>query len=381
VIQTSTELAYVVPKLLKWAREQSGFTIEQAAASLLNPAKLERVENGEDNLTFHQLIKLANKYRRPPAFFYLDEPPEEEILPDFRTLGSSPVQFSPLLRDQIEKIKEKRDLAIKYKEYDVDYDYEWIASISIDMEPELAAEVIIKLLGLDVSERRVWKDEYNAFNSWKEKIEDIGILIFQILDIKIQEMRGFSIPEIPYPVIAINRSDRPLGKIFTLVHELCHIMLKQGGICTSNNEDEEHFKIEQFCNAVAGAVLVPKNMLLAAKIVKSHYGGISWSDDELKALKKYFWASYEVILRRLLIANKTTQEFYQTKINSLSKLPPKTEGGPESVYERILRTQPRSFLNIVLGAMHDGHITMADLSYYLGMSLKHLPNLEKKLTG
>ena len=231
------------------------------------------------------------------------------------------------------------------------------------------------------NQRTLWKNEHDALNGWKAILEALGILVFQILDVSVQEMRGFSIPEIPYPTIALNRSDSPLGRIFTLVHELCHIMLKQGGICTSTTEDEPHFKIERFCNAVAGALLVPKNELIHADIITNHGFNPSWSDRELIALKKKFWASQEVILRRLLEMNKTTKEFYRLKREAVQNLPLKSEGGPERVYERVLRTHSRSFINILLTAMREGQITLVDVSYYLDMSLKHLPGLEQKFAG
>ncbi|GAI87575.1 unnamed protein product [marine sediment metagenome] len=122
--------AYINPKMLKLAREQSGFTIEKAAKSYLRPEKLRRAEEGEIKLTFKQFLQLARKYRRPPAFFYLDEPPKEKLINDFRTLGPKEVKFSPLLRDQIKIIKEKRALAVKFQDYDNKHIF-WIPILNI----------------------------------------------------------------------------------------------------------------------------------------------------------------------------------------------------------------------------------------------------------
>jgi len=75
----NSQLAFINPEILKLAREQCGYTIEQAAKSYLTPRKLERVERGDEHLTFKQFLKLANRYKRPLAFFYLIEPLKEEI--------------------------------------------------------------------------------------------------------------------------------------------------------------------------------------------------------------------------------------------------------------------------------------------------------------
>ncbi|MHA1784476.1 MAG: ImmA/IrrE family metallo-endopeptidase [Candidatus Helarchaeota archaeon] len=377
------QLAYINPKILKWAREQSGLTLKEVVGRYFSPIKLRKAENGQVKLTFNQLRILARKYRRPLSFFYLKNPPNEEnLIDDFRTLNSKKVKFTSLLREQIMKIREKRELAISFQKYDKIYDYSWINLISIDDDPEKAAKEILNFLNLKIEDRTKWKNDYDAFYGWKKVIEEKGVLIFQISKIAITEMRGFSISDIPYPTIVINRSDTPLGRLFTIIHEFCHIMLKKGGICSITNDENNHSKVETFCNAVAGAVLVPNNILINTETVKEHKTGEIWSSDELISLKKYFWVSQEVILRRLLKNNMTTKKFYQKMRNYWSKLTKKeSTGGIEKQYNKVLRINSRSFIEIVLNAMYDKQINLVDVSYYLDMSLKHLNDLETSLEG
>ncbi len=116
-------------------------------------------------------------------------------------------------------------------------------------------------------------------------------MIFQILVINVEEMRGFSISDTSFPTIVINRSDGALGRIFTLLHEFVHIILNKGGLCTLKKKDIAHFKIEEFCNAVAGAILVPKIILQNILLVKEHKS-IEWEHSELNSLKRMFLASH-----------------------------------------------------------------------------------------
>lgn len=371
--------AYINPKILKWAREQCGFSYEEAVQSYFNPEKLEKAELGDELLTFKQLLYIANKYKRSPAFFYLKKPPDEDLIKDFRKVYSKKAKFSPLLRDQIINIKEKRAIAVEFKKYDKEYDYSYIKSITLNNNPEIVAQQIINLLKLDIKSCKKWKDEYKAFSKWKDLFEEIGILVFQISRIDIKEMRGFSISEIPFPTVALNRSDSPLGRIFTLIHELCHLMLNRGGICTLKSENEYHFEIEKFCNAVAGAVLVPKNILKEIAIVNNSQIDKEWQIEELNYLKKIFWASNEVILRRLLIIHKTSDEYYSKMRDYWINLPSSSRGGPEKPFEKIFRTNPKIFLKIIINAKYNHDITMTDVSNYLDMSLKYFRNLEKSL--
>lgn len=368
-------MVFINPKMLKFAREQSGLSLEEATKSYLNAKKLEKAEKGEVQLTFKQFLNIANVYKRPPAFFYLEKPLKEDLINDFRTLKSKDIKFSPILRDQIKIIKEKRNLAVKFQKYDKQYDYFYINSITFDDNPELVALKIFDMLNIDMKKRRKWKSKYDALNGWKSAIENIGILIFQISGVKIKEMRGFSISKTPYPTIVLNRSDSPLGRIFTLIHELVHIMLAKGGICTHNLKDERHYKVEEFCNAVSGAVLVPRNLLEKTIIVKRHRS-MDWKKDELDSLKKIFWVSHEVILRRLLIIEQTTKDFYQEMRKYWSKLSKPLGGGPERQSKKVISTHSTNYIKIVLNALYNNQITFTDVSYYLNMKLKYLPALE-----
>ncbi len=54
-------------------------------------------------------------------------------------------------------------------------------------------------------------------------MENLGVLVFQVSNIPLEVMRGFSISETPYPTIIINRADNPFARIFSIIHEFVHI--------------------------------------------------------------------------------------------------------------------------------------------------------------
>lgn len=382
LMSQKSQYAYVNRKMLKWAREQAGLSLEEAAGNQQKAIKLEKVEKGEAYFTFPQLIEIANRFKRPIGFFYLNNPPLEEFeLEDFRTIESKKIAFPPKLREQIIKINEKRDFLIEFPEYNLNYDYSWVKSVSLENNIEIAAKKIEKILELQNVDRKKWRTEYDALNGWRAIIELKGVLIFQISGISIENMRGFSISKVPFPVIALNTQDAPLGRIFTMLHEFCHIMLNKGGICKFSIDQNEHNQIEQYCNAVAGVILVPILELLKSDIVQNHSTSEPWNEDELKELSRYFWVSKEVILRRLLDNGLTDKQFYQERRHYWNSLESSKKGGPVPIETKVLSRNPRSFIKSVLDAMYDEKITMSDVSYYLDMSLKHLSKLEKKIEG
>ena len=110
-------------------------------------------------------------------------------------------------------------------------------------------------------------------------------------------MRGFSIAEWPFPVIAVNGSDFYRPRLFTLLHELAHLGLRDGGLCdlhesTSRFRDAND-EIERFCNQVAAAVLMPEAELLADPNFAGANQNYRWSLEELEALSHPFGASWK----------------------------------------------------------------------------------------
>nr|NKQ99653.1 helix-turn-helix transcriptional regulator [Escherichia coli] len=87
--------ANINPKLLAWARQAAGMTLEDAASKIgIQPSatssaaeKLQALESGERFPTRTQLAKIATVYRRPVVTFYLAQPPAQASRgEDFRTL-------------------------------------------------------------------------------------------------------------------------------------------------------------------------------------------------------------------------------------------------------------------------------------------------------
>jgi len=68
------------------------------------------------------------------------------------------------------------------------------------------------------------------------------------------------------PPVIVLATESPQAKIFTLVHEIGHLALRQGGICLQIQDETARGGVEQFCNRLAAAALMPTaliNMLLS----------------------------------------------------------------------------------------------------------------------
>ena len=381
--------AIVKPDLLIWARESAGFTKGDAAHKL--GVKLQRLEDWEGGVgrpTIKQLRRLGQLYKRPIAVFYLDEKPIDfQPLRDFRRIpGSIGFQQPVQLNFEIRQAIYRRQVALNLIEdlYGESPGFEH--RINITDDPEKVGSKIRSILKVDAEKQKKASGKYGAFNLWRAAIEGAGVLVFQSTGVDVAEMRGFSINEFSLPVILLNGADTTNGRVFTLLHEFAHIMLKEGGICDLNEDYDlppENRRIEVFCNHVAGAALIPRQELLNNDIVIRRSKVDDWSDDELSALTKRFNVSVEVALRRLLICGLATKTFYKYKRDGFHKQyeirNKKPSGGFAPPDTMAISRAGRAFVKLVLDSYYREKITSSDLSDYLEIRLKHLPKVEDNI--
>lgn len=383
--------ALLTPELLLWSRKTAGFSLEDAAKRVkLKPELLESWEQGQARPSIPQLRKLAKLYKRPLAVFYLPEPPMTfKALRDYRKLPAhAPLTESPELRYEIRRAHELRATALELYEELEETPPELQLRISLDDDPEVIAGQIRQMLGLTYGEQRKWKSGYDARNWWRSALEQIGVLVFQVSDVEVDEMRGFSISERPLPVVAVNSKDRVNGRIFTMLHEFIHILLNDNSLCTldehlprRNNEQ----RVEVFCNHVAGATLVPQSYLQMENELSGKKARSEWDDEIIQTLARKYSVSRETILRRLLTLGYTTEDFYRKKrddfleeYEELAKQP--TIGFTQPDRAAINAVGP-SFVRVVLNGYYQDKITALDVSTILNVRTKHIDNIERMVRG
>ena len=243
-----------------------------------------------------RLRKAARLYHRPMCLFFLPSLPDDaDSIRDFRRIsGAVDLGLTPARRFEIRLARKRREEALELARDLRQPPAGFAERASLDDDPEVLATRLRQRLGVSLADQTGWQSKYDGFNSWRAAIERLGALVFQTgatpsLRVEPNEARGFSIADKPFPVIVVNGSDPVTARSFTLLHELAHIVLRNGGVCDLHHTvspRNEIDRVEVFCSRVAGAVLVPAEAA------------------------RRFWVSCEVVLRRLLIVGKTTKDFY-----------------------------------------------------------------------
>ena len=319
--------ALVNPDLLQWARKYSQLGIDYVAHNAgLEIQEITSWESGNARPSISQLRRLAKVYRLPIAAFYLPTPPaiktrrpkDRRFLPGFEL-----EEPTPELSFEFRRVAERREIFLELISNLSDTPRQFTAETSIHQVPEIVSAEIRQLLGVNLEEQTTWHNPRIAFGVWREKLESLGVLVFQTTTVPLDQMRGFSLYHDPLPIIAVNRKDTYTARIFTLMHEMVHLMLRTESLCDMRDEggriDEPDYNIEIFCNSIAASALVPSSSLLEDRRVDQARGIGLAGDKAISELSLRYSVSREVIVRRMLSLGLIDEEFYRQKRTQYQK--------------------------------------------------------------
>lgn len=257
--------AGVQPNMLRWARESHGYSIDAVAKKLKrNPDDVKAWETGETAPTYAQLEKLAYEiYHRPLAVFFFPEPPKEPMPQQaFRSLSNT--DLGNLEPDTRYKIRLAMALQSSLKELHDNQNpnpQPIFSQIKLSLEQPIPkqAKQIREHLKISIEIQCSWRDDTAALKAWRTAIEEAGIYVFKNT-FKQNSISGFCLLDPQLPIIYLNNSTTKTRQIFSLLHELAHVLLQTSTVSridTPEAQDDEYSRLEQFCNAFAAEILIP----------------------------------------------------------------------------------------------------------------------------
>ncbi len=367
------------PDILKWARERSGYSLEAIAAFLKKGASIVNDwESGERAPTYVQLEKLADKYKRPIALFFFPEPPDEPHIAENLALRSSdntPLEprIHILLRETYARQLSLMELNMGTNPAKTKIFRDLQARFT-DSAKELAQQARA-YLNISVTTQAKWKSSTEALENWRDRIEEAGVFVFKEA-FQDDSIDGFCLVHDEFPVIYLNNSSPPVRQIFSLFHELGHLLLGENDI--TRGISQESVDIEDFCDQFAAEFLVPSDDL------KTRLNFSVYDDDVIEELANHYKVSRPVILLKLIDSGIFTRESYWQKIDQWTE-------AYEHHLENKVRSTPSSggsyyntravylgyrFMELAFGKYRQGHCSIEQLAEHLNVKVKHLPQLE-----
>jgi len=378
--------------VLRSARERVGLSPGAAAAAAgagFDVAQIGEWETGPKTPTVWQVRKLAEVYDRPFLEFLAREKPQWkplELVPDFRMhrAEEAPVERYELLLIQSEAEEIRLNAIDLFEMLGTD-----IPTLPADLfaqvedETEQVAARVRKLINLSTSQQIGLKSQVrNKFvEVLRRKIEAIGILVTRNSGLAHFGARGLSFFAQPLPIIVFS-NEAPAAQVFTLAHELAHIVLKVSAISgPSGSAIPTAKRIEDWCDNFAGAFLMPKGEL--AKFVPTLAAPQDRIEDfKLNELAKEFAVSRHAMLVRLVKLRYVKPEYYwTTKRPQFLKEEADYKGGGRSKYygSRFRAWRGDLYTGLVLDAWSDGLITNHNAAEFMGIkNIDHLDAIRNR---
>ena len=361
--------------ILVWARQELNITQEEVADRMgRNIEDIINWEEGKDYPTYAQLEKLAYTiYKRPLAvFFFPNIPNIPKNNGKFRTLDNE--IFNEIPTRIIELMNQARVMQLNLQELDSNSRIR-ITELELDIHEQNFYEKLRDVLGVDIELQKKAKNMSDAFEMWRSAFYECGVYVFKEA-FKDNSFSGFCLYDIKYPVIYINNSMSYSRQIFTLFHELCHILIKTSGIDKANDDyisrlELDNRKLEMICNMFAGKFLVPTNDLL--KLIDN----VEINEKNIEKLSKKYSVSRDVILRKLLDMGKISKEAYEKKHSDyqeeMYRKPINSGGG--NYYNTKKAYLGENYINDVCSNYYSGKIDLYETANYLNVRVEAIPQL------
>lgn len=373
-------LSGVNGEIIRWVREFYNMSLDEAANAIgVDVSRYKNWEDGTEHPTYAKLKKISDVFRKPSAVFFFPEPPQiPAIKGDLRTLSDEIVNsFSKNVIIQFEKAKI----------YQLSLEELYGSKESIIAQRSSFPKDIDQLcsffrmqLEFPVSAQKARKSTKVVFEIFREKFYDLGIYVFKNA-FKDNRISGICLNDDHFPVIVINNSMSFARQIFTLFHELYHLISDTSGAEIIRDDyygalDAQQTEIERACDTFANAFLVPMDDFMQELKKKP------LNETRIEELATLYSVSKEAIMYKLYKMGEMTpaeyndlkEFFYGDAIRNGEKKKRKSDGGNH--YYTKLTYLGQRYAGDVFKQYFAGKIDSVRASEMLQSKVDHLPHLE-----
>lgn len=367
----------VTPAVVRWARERAGYTTEAAQQRF---AKISEWEEATSSPTYPQLEAMADTFKVPIAVFFFPEPPDVPPIEEtFRTLPDVEIaRLAPRIKLLLRKAKALQIALAELNNGQNPLDRQITRDIrsNPDIEPRELATIVRRYLNVSVEEQSSWADTDEALKQWRNRLTSVGVYVFKD-KFQTDGFAGFCLTDQTFPVIYVNNTAAKARQIFTLFHELAHLLFHTSGIDTDADTYVDRLagdarRVEIFCNQFAGTFLVPQDALAAA------LRGQAVTPEFVRDLSRQFHVSQLVVWRRLLDSRRIDRATYEDAQRRGADGAPYRPRPGGDYYNTQLAYLGRHFVALALSQYHQRRITTEQVADYLDVKPKNLAKLEER---
>ena len=323
--------------------------------------------NGEKTPTFNQVEEASRATGIPLGYFFLTIPPKEELpLLDYRTVDSLELQKpSRNLVDTIHNMEQIQEWAKEELVRSGASVLPFVGSLKNSNQTSQFVSKVRALLGLSIDWFTSSKTPDDSFRHIRSRISDAGVIVMMNgivgnnthRPLAIDEFRAFALVDNYAPLVFINSNDSISGRLFSLLHELVHILIGKNSFY--NDRYSAHGQVnpaETICNAVAAEILVPDTLF-----VSKWNETITQNDAEaaITSLARFFKCGTTVIARKALDHGFITKQLYakvaQLAVQMYDELRKKAkESSGGDFYKTAVSRIDQRFFRMLVGSVAEG---------------------------
>lgn len=379
------------PQRLKWCCETLGITVSSLFQDVkISEATLNKAFEHQAVLSINQLEKIADYFNQSLLFFIekTEATAENIYSPAFRTINNQQPIESRKLRKFIANVEKQRKIYLNLlDDLQTPVIVDWQTPLDLSTKHlKPASNAVRQWLNIQVN------DDFEAL---RESVENKGVMVIVSngydgpwqID-KSDPTRGFCLYYDTLPIIAIKKQQSKGAMAFTLMHELAHLLLHKTSMLDNQADFYSYQGREQEANIFASNLLLPDELLDRLDVSELRSLTYEDYDDFFQDLKKECCVSGDAILYRLCTENKITLLEYQQYRNFKDQQRKQEQAREKelrqtSIPRKYRHREPvnmfgRRYVNTVLNAKNNEHITLSKASTYLdNLKIHTLHKLER----
>jgi Zn-dependent peptidase ImmA (M78 family) len=369
-------------KFIEWSINSSGWDRDLLREKIGVSEKIfESWFEGKAKITLNQLRDLAKRTKRPIASFFLSKVPEEKEMPtDYRLYPEKVGKFDKKTVFAVRKARRLQEIVKSLMSNLYEERKRKIREVKLSESPLDVAKEMRDLFELTEIKQKKFKNSYDFMKFLREKLEEKNIFTFQI-SMPEEDARGFALSD-DFPSIAtINSKDSIEARIFTLMHEVGHILLNNTGISIPDFNNKN--SIEKWCNEFSSNFLLPNDI---AKRIFSERNEILIESSTLKELSRKYKLSKNMLLYNMAKLKFITFEDYneilkryKKREDAIRESEEKKSGGGIPAERKCLSELGNKFITLVAENTSRKNITYSDALSYLSIKSKSFDKLMKKI--
>jgi Zn-dependent peptidase ImmA (M78 family) len=202
----------------------------------------------------------------------------------------------------------------------------------------------------------------------------VGIFVFKDA-FKAQGYSGFCLTDDEFPIIYVNNSTHENRQMFTLFHELAHLLFDTSGIDTAKDEFIGQLtgrgkRIETACNSFAGSFLLPEDAFDAAM------EGQAADEYTASEIADTFKVSRAVVFHRFHERALISDDAYGAAMAAFNKPRGGSGKGGGNYYATQISYLGRPYIRTALARYYQQRINREQLADYLNIKARYVDAFE-----